>query len=121
MDNDSEWGAPSFSHPKPISNLVRLLNYFRNINKQLKQKPYPMPKVNEMLLKLEGFQYATSLGLDMGYYNILISKNASNLCTIILPWGKYRYKCLPMGVANSPYIIQQKMIYLFHGFEFIRA
>ena len=26
-----------------------------------------------------------------------------------------------MGVANSPDIFQQKMIYLFHGFEFIRA
>ena len=30
----------------------------------------PMPKINEMLLKLEGFQYATSLDLNMGYYNI---------------------------------------------------
>ena len=26
-----------------------------------------------------------------------------------------------MGVTNSPDIFQQKMIYLFHGFEFIRA
>ena len=40
---------------------------------------------------------------------------------IILPWGKYRYKRLPMGVANSPEIFQQKMIDLFHRFEFIRA
>ena len=30
-----------------------------NINKQLKQKTYPMPKINEIFLKLEGFQYAT--------------------------------------------------------------
>ena len=58
-----------------------------NINKQLKQKPCPMPKINEMLLKLEGFQYATSLDLNMGYYHIRLIKNASNLCTIILPWG----------------------------------
>ena len=57
----------------------------------------------------------------MGYYHIRFRKNASNLCTIILPWGKYRYKRLPMGVANSPEIFQQKMNNLFHGFEFIRA
>ena len=44
-----------------------------------------MPKINEMLLKLEGFQYATSLDLNMGYYHIQIIENASNLCTIILP------------------------------------
>ena len=40
---------------------------------------------------------------------------------IIIPWGKYRYKRLPMGVANSTGHLQQKMNYLWHGFEFIRA
>ena len=57
----------------------------------------------------------------MGYYHIRLRKNVSKLCTIILPWGKYRYKRLPMGVTNSPEIFQQKMNDLFHGFEFICA
>ena len=34
--------------------------------------------------------------------------------------GKYWYKSLLMGVANSPENLQQKMNDLFHGFEFIR-
>ena len=46
-----------------------------------------MPKINKMLLKLEGFQYATSLNLKMIYYHIQLSYNTSNLCTIILPRG----------------------------------
>ena len=46
-----------------------------------------MPNINEMLLKFEGFQCATSLNLNMGYYHIQLSKNTSNLCTIIIPWG----------------------------------
>ena len=33
-----------------------------------------MPKINEMLLKLDGFQYATSLDLNMGYYHIQLIK-----------------------------------------------
>ena len=53
-----------------------------------------MPKINEMLLKLEGFQYATSIDSNMGYYHIRLSKNASNLCTIIILWGKYCYRRL---------------------------
>ena len=62
-----------------------------------------------------------SLYFNMVYYHIQISKNASSLCTIILPWGKYRYKCLPMRVTNSPETFQQKMNHLFHGCEFIRV
>ena len=80
-----------------------------------------MPKTNGMLLKLEGFCYATLLDLNIGYYHIRLRENASNLRTIIIPWGKYRYKRLPMGVANSTYVFQKKMNDLFHGFEFIRA
>ena len=43
-----------------------------------------MPKIYEMLFKLEGFKYDTSLDLNMVYYHIQLSKNASKLCTIIL-------------------------------------
>ena len=80
-----------------------------------------MPKINEMLLRLEGFQYDKSLDLNMGYYHIRLIKNETNLCTIILPRRKYHYECLTMIVANSPDIIQQKMNYLIHRFEFICA
>ena len=73
-----------------------------------------------MLLKLEGFQYVTSLYFNMGYYHIRLRKNVSKLCTIILLWVKYHYKRLPMLVDNSPDIFQQNMNGLFNGFEFIR-
>ena len=60
-ENDSEWGAPFFAQPKVKTNHVRFLSDLRHLNRQLKRKPYPMPKIREMLLNLEGFQYATSL------------------------------------------------------------
>ena len=50
--------------------------------------PYPMNNINEMLFKWDGFQYATLIDLNMGYYHILHNKDKSNLCRIITPWGK---------------------------------
>ena len=114
--NNLEWGAPYFAQPKPKSNQVSFISNFINIDKQLKCKTYPMPKINEILLKLEGFQYATSLDLSMGYYHIRLSENASKLFTIILHWVKYLCKSLPMRIDNTPDIFQQKMNDLFCGF-----
>ena len=37
-----------------------------------------------MLLKLEVFQYDTSLDLDMGYYHIRLIEDTSNLCMVII-------------------------------------
>ena len=47
----SEWRSPYFVKPKTKSNRVHFINDFRNINKQLKQKPYPILKKKEMILK----------------------------------------------------------------------
>ena len=74
-----------------------------------------------MLQKLEGFMWATSLDLNMGYYHILLTPKASRLCTVVLPWGKYEYLQLPMGLCNSPDIFQEKMSSLMSGLEFARA
>jgi Reverse transcriptase (RNA-dependent DNA polymerase) len=58
----------------------------------------------------------------MGYYNIRLDPYSASLCTLILPWGKYKYNRLPMGIKNSPDIFQQKISDLMEGLEdFIRA
>ena len=74
-----------------------------------------------MLLKLEGFMFATSLDLNMGYYHLSLMPNVSQLCTLVLPWGKYEYLRLPMGLCHSPDIFQEKMSELMIGLEFVRA
>ena len=119
--NDSERGATSFAWTKAKTNHIRFLSEFWNLNRHLKRNTYPTPKILGILLNLEGFQYATSLNLSMNYYHKLISEKAINLCDIILQWGKYQYKCLPMGASNSPYIFQEKMNKRFCGFDLISA
>ena len=59
--NGLELRSPSFAQPKLKSNQVLFLSDFRNINKQLKRKPYPVPKINDILLKLEGFSILNHL------------------------------------------------------------
>ena len=118
--DDSEWGAPSFIIPK--KNLtVRFLSDFRRLNASLKRKPFPIPKIQDMLQKLEGFKYATALDLNMGYYTIRLNPDAQKLCTIVLPWGKYKYLRLPMGISGAPDIFQAKMSGLMAGLDFVRV
>ena len=118
--NRSEWVAPTFIIPKKDGS-VRFISDFRELNKRIRRKPFPIPKIQDMLLKLEGFQYATSLDLNMGYYHIELSPHSKQLCTIVLPWGKYEYQRLPMGLCNSPDIFQEKMSTLMQDLEYVRA
>ena len=57
----------------------------------------------------------------MGYYHIELNPFSKKLCTIVLPWGKYEYQKLSMGLSNSPDILQEKMNELLSGLEYVRA
>jgi hypothetical protein len=56
----------------------------------------------------------------MGYYTIRLDPDASKICTIIFPWGKYSYVQLPLDIAGSPDIFQGKMSELMESLEFVR-
>ena len=118
--NCLEWAFPSFIIPKK-NGTMRFINDLRELNKCIKCMPYPLPKIQEMLLKLEGFQYATALDLNMGYYHIRLDPASKKLCTLVFPWGKYEMQCLPMGLSNSPDIFQEKMSKLFANLETVWA
>ena len=51
-------GTPYFAQPKPKTNSVQFLSGFRNLNRQINNKSYTMPKIRNILLKLENFKYA---------------------------------------------------------------
>jgi hypothetical protein len=68
------------------------------------------------LQELEGFTFATALDLNMGYYAIRLDPDASRICTIIFPWGKYSYN---FQIAGSPDIFQSKMLELMETLEYV--
>ena len=64
--NRAEWEEPTFIIPKR-DNTIKFILDFRELTQHIQGKPYLIPKIQDLLLKLEGFQYATSLDLNMGY------------------------------------------------------
>ena len=119
-NSDSEWAAPTFIQPKKTGD-VRVLTDFRRLNAMLRRKPHPLPKISELLQELEGFRYATAIDLSMGYYHIPLDKHSQKLCTTILPWAKYSFRKLPMGVSTAPDIFQRIVDDILGDLQYVRA
>ena len=115
---DSVWAAPSFIVPKKTGD-VRVVTDFRELNKWIIRKPYPLPRILDILQKMERFKYATAIDLRKGYYHIPLDKPTQRLCTTVLPWGKYSYERLPMGIATSPDIFQKAMNDIFGDLPYV--
>jgi hypothetical protein len=106
--SDSEWAAPIFMQAKKTGD-VRILTDFRRLNAHIKRKPFPLPKIIDLLRKLSGFKYATVIYLGMGYYHIQLDLEAQKLCTTILPWGKYVQE-ITNGCENKPRYISKNYV-----------
>jgi len=74
-----------------------------------------------MLLNPEGFQWATSLDLNMGCCDIRLDPASEQLCAVVLPFGKYEHQAIPIGLCDSPDIFQEKMSELMDGLAFVQT
>ncbi len=103
----SEWASPSFIIPKS-DKTVRMISDFREVNKRLVRKPFPIPNISTVLQVLEGFTFATALDLNMGHYTIQLDLDASKICTIIFPWGMYSYLGLLIALQVHQTFFRQR-------------
>ena len=115
---DSPWAAPSFIIPKKDQR-VRFITDFRELNKCIERKPWPMPHITEVLQDIGHYTYVTALDLSMGYYHFRLSDALADMCTFMLPFGKYKYRRLPMGLNISPDFFQRCMTQLFGDLSFV--
>jgi dihydroorotate dehydrogenase len=85
--------------------------------------PFPIPKIGDtdMIRSMDGFTFASALDLNMGYHHIKLDADAQNLCTIVFPWWKYKYKRLPMGIKIAPDIFQNIMSNLVQNIEYVKT
>ena len=114
------WGSPSFIIAKP-NGQVRFLTDFREVNKRIIRKPFPLPKIAETLQQMEKFTYASAVDMNMGYYHISLDLATREICSLIFPFGRYRYCRLPMGASCAPDVFQEKMNNLFNELEFVKV
>jgi hypothetical protein len=93
---DTPYASPSFAIIKK-NGAVRIVTDFRYLNTMIVRST-----LSEIFVRLDGFNYCSALDLSMGFYHITLSPRTQLFCTTVFPWGKYKYKRLPMGLSLSP-------------------
>jgi len=115
-----DFAAPTFIIPKK-DGTVRWVSDFRELNKIIQRKVYPLPHINSILRKRKGYNWFTKLDISMQFYAFELDKSSSNLCAISSPYGNYKYLRAPTGVKQTPDFAQQIMEHVLRDIDEIQA
>ena len=91
---ESSWKSPSFFRKKKDGG-IRFVSDLQKLNEAIERDASPLPVIDDVIWKMDGFTYATYLDLNKGYYHFVLSEDSRKLLGIILPWGNIaRHVCL---------------------------
>ena len=107
--NYSAWGTPIVPVLKKDGS-IRICGDFKvTINPCLEIDKYPLPRIEELFMQIQGCAIFSKLDLSQAYQQIELDQESQLLCTISTHKGIFKYKRLPYGVASAPAKFQQCM------------
>ena len=97
----SPYASPAFLVSKS-SGGWRLVQDCRQLNANIEQSSWPIPRISEILDKLKGARYFTSIDLADGFHQIGIDEESKKYTAFITEDGLYELNTCPMGLSTSP-------------------
>lgn len=113
--SSSPWGAPVLFVPKPDGSLRMCIDY-RALNKLTVKNRYPLPRIDDLMDRLQGAKALSGLDLTSGYWQIKIDDKDVPLTGFTVPGGHYQWRVLSFGLTNCPATFQQCMNEVFKDY-----
>ena len=85
----SEWSYPVTSQRKPDGK-IRFCVDFRKVNALSKENTYPLPRVNDLVDKIEAATYITKVDLVKEYWQVPLSKRAKQVASFVVNGAVYQ-------------------------------
>lgn len=111
----SSYGSPILFVKKKSGELHMVIDY-RALNKLTVTDQYPLPRIDDLLDRIHGARYFTSLDAASGFHQILLKDEDCPKTAFRTPMGQF--KVLPLGLRKAPATFQAVMNRLFSQPEY---
>lgn len=87
---------------KKKNNSYRMCVNYKPLNRIVERNHFPMPVIDDQIMKLQGKRYFTCLDLKNGFYHVELTEESKKYTSFVTNSGQYEFNRLPFGYANSP-------------------
>ena len=100
-ESTSEYGHPLL-FVKKKDGTMRMCVDFRGLNANTRVDRYPIPRIDDLMDRLNGAKVFSAIDLRAGYHQMRIHDAHTHYTAFVSRWGLYEYTVLPFGLVNAP-------------------
>ena len=113
----SPWASCLVVAPKATPPYIRFCGDYVEVNKHMEVGNYTIPNVRHELDKIINFPIYLDIDLTNAFHQILLDDETSEKLSIQTPWGQYKPKFMPEGIAPATGVLQETVKAIFGDFE----
>ncbi|GBG83588.1 hypothetical protein CBR_g37309 [Chara braunii] len=110
--SSSPFGAPLLFVPKEEGELGMCIDY-RGLNAITIKSPEPLPRIDDLLDRVQGCKYFSKIDLKSRYHQIEVHPDDQYKTAFRTRYGHYEFIVVPFGLTNAPATFQCCMNDLF--------
>ncbi|GBG74533.1 hypothetical protein CBR_g18943 [Chara braunii] len=110
--SSSPFGAPVLFVPKKEGELRMCIDY-RGLNAITVKNAEPLPRINDLLDRVQGCKYFSKINLKSGYHQIEVHPDDQYKTAFQTRYWHYEFIVMPFGLTNVPATFQRCMNDLF--------
>ncbi|GBG73683.1 hypothetical protein CBR_g17025 [Chara braunii] len=112
----SPYGSPVLFVPKKKEGTLRMCIDYRGLNAITVKNREPLPRIDDLLDRVQGCRYFSKMDLKSGYHQIAIRPEDQHKTTFQTRYGLHEFVVMPFGMCNAPGTFQHAMNRIFHDY-----
>ena len=106
--SQSAWASPIILVRKADQSWRPCIDY-RRVNAVTRPESYPIPRLDTLIDRVASANVISKLDMKSSFWQIQMTRRASEIAAFITPWGSFEPVTLPFGCRNAPATFQRAM------------